>query len=220
MKIFSKTAIVSALIVLSCHSVLAVQAIVVDGDTIEINGVSHRLHGIDTPEAGQRCNKAGSGTWRCGDAATEALITLTRGKDVTCDNRGLDGFQRVISVCTINGVDINQLLVRQGYAWAFSKFSNDYVPAENKARRERLGIWQAPTQTAEEFRAARWKVEKQVSPNGCPIKGNISKNGRIYHAPWSPWYSRTKISINKGERWFCSEADALQAGWRAPYWGN
>ena len=220
MKITSKTAILISLTLLSSQTVLAGNAIVVDGDTIEINGVKHRLHGIDTPEAGQKCNKAGGGTWRCGDAATKALIALTRGKDVTCDNRGLDDFQRVISVCVADDVNLNDTMVRRGYAWAFREFSDDYVSAETEARNARLGIWQAPTQTAKEFRTARWKVAKQVSPNGCPIKGNISENGRIYHAPWSPWYSRTKVSTNKGERWFCSEAEALTAGWRAPYWGN
>ena len=58
----------------------------------------------------------------------------------------------------------------------------------------------------------------QVQHKGCPIKGTISKNGRIYHAPWPPWYKRTKVSLNKGERWFCSEREALDAGWRAPVW--
>lgn len=199
---------------------LAGQALVVDGDTLEIAGIKHRLHGIDTPEAGQKCSKAGGGTWRCGDAATESLIALTRGKDVRCDDRGQDDFNRTISVCKVDGLDINATMVRLGYAWAFRKFSTDYVAEEDAARAERVGVWQAHTQTAEEFRAEKWAVAKQVSPTGCPIKGNISKNGRIYHAPWSPWYNRTKINLNKGERWFCSEAEALQAGWRAPYWGK
>jgi hypothetical protein len=32
--------------------------------------------------------------------------------------------------------------------------------------------------------------------------------------PWSPWYARVKIDESRGERWFCSEAEALAAGWR------
>ena len=51
---------------------------------------------------------------------------------------------------------------------------------------------------------------------GCRIKGNISQNGRIYHVPGSPSYEQTKIDESKGERWFCSEAEARAAGWRAP----
>ena len=195
-------------------------ALVIDGDTIEVDGQNYRLHGIDAPEAGQKCSRANGGTWKCGDTATEALVSLLSGKDVQCDDRGQDAFNRTIAVCSANGIEINREMVLKGYAWAFRKFSEDYVPEEDKARSEGLGIWQASTQTAEAFRAERWAVAEQVSPKGCPIKGNISRNGRIYHTPWSPWYKRTKINLNKGERWFCSEAEALQAGWRAPYWGN
>jgi hypothetical protein len=58
---------------------------------------------------------------------------------------------------------------------------------------------------------------KAPDPN-CPIKGNINSKGeRIYHTPWgSRNYDRTKINTAKGERWFCNEAEAVAAGWRAP----
>ena len=52
------------------------------------------------------------------------------------------------------------------------------------------------------------------APSGCAIKGNVTKNGRIYHMPWSPWYAQIKIEPDKGKRWFCTEAEALAAGWR------
>ncbi|MCP1835114.1 hypothetical protein J2R76_003450 [Bradyrhizobium sp. USDA 4532] len=50
---------------------------------------------------------------------------------------------------------------------------------------------------------------------GCPIKGNLSAAGeRIYHLPGQMYYSQTRINWFRGERWFCSEASALAAGWR------
>lgn len=54
-----------------------------------------------------------------------------------------------------------------------------------------------------------------VSPS-CKIKGNVSINTgeRIYHVPGQEFYSITEISSRYGERWFCSEAEAQQAGWR------
>ena len=53
-------------------------------------------------------------------------------------------------------------------------------------------------------------------PPGCLIKGNISRNGQIYHVPGkSRWYEKTCIN-RPGERWFCSEQEARRAGWRAP----
>jgi hypothetical protein len=45
------------------------------------------------------------------------------------------------------------------------------------------------------------------------IKGNISKNGRLYHLPGTEAYAKTRISEGKGERWFCTEAEARAAGW-------
>jgi hypothetical protein len=55
-----------------------------------------------------------------------------------------------------------------------------------------------------------------VSPgDGCVIKGNVSSSGeRIYHLPGQEYYSRTHISISRGERMFCSEDEARRAGWR------
>jgi hypothetical protein len=49
----------------------------------------------------------------------------------------------------------------------------------------------------------------------CNIKGNVSSSGeRIYHVPGQRYYSDTRIEPHKGERWFCSEAEARAAGWR------
>lgn len=53
--------------------------------------------------------------------------------------------------------------------------------------------------------------------SSCPIKGNINSKGeRIYHSPGMPSYASTRIDTQKGERWFCSVAEAEHAGWRAP----
>lgn len=43
---------------------------------------------------------------------------------------------------------------------------------------------------------------------------------RVYHTPDSPWYGRTEIDTDAGERWFCTEREALDAGWRAPNRGQ
>lgn len=200
---------------------LAGTARVIDGDTLEIGDVTYRLHGIDAPEYGQKCNEAGGGTWPCGRVAVQAMEQLVDGADVICDGRGADDYGRTLAVCSVAGQDINAAMVEQGNAWAYRRFSDDYAAVEDRARAEGVGIWQAPTEPAWEYRAARWDVAKQEAPEGCPIKGNIAKDGeRIYHAPWSPWYSRTKLSTDKGERWFCTEGEAIDAGWRAPMWGR
>jgi hypothetical protein len=54
-----------------------------------------------------------------------------------------------------------------------------------------------------------------VGSFGCNIKGNINDQGeRIYHVPGQKYYDKTVITFWRGERWFCSEAEAQKAGWR------
>jgi micrococcal nuclease len=53
-------------------------------------------------------------------------------------------------------------------------------------------------------------------PPGCVIKGNISSSSgeKIYHVPGQRYYEQTKIESEKGERWFCTEEEAIANGWR------
>lgn len=209
-----------ALVICASSPVSAVSARVVDGDTIEISGIRYRLHGIDAPEAGQSCAKKGGGNWPCGREAISAMEDIVSAGTVTCEDRGQDGYGRTIGICRVGGLDINKSMVERGLAWAFVKYSRDYEGEETVARNQRKGVWQADTETPWDFRSHKWDVAKQDSPDNCPIKGNISKQGMVYHAPWSPWYTKTKVSLKDGERWFCSEDEAVKAGWRVPIWGH
>jgi len=51
---------------------------------------------------------------------------------------------------------------------------------------------------------------------GCDIKGNVSFDSgeKIYHLPNQEFYSNTVINTKYGERWFCTEAEAIANGWR------
>lgn len=194
---------------------------VVDGDTIRSADGSFRLEGIDAPEAGQTCNSARGGRWRCGEAATNRMNALVAGQDVRCEPHGLDDYGRTLATCRSGSTNINELMVREGLAWAFRKYSMTYAAVEDAARQARRGIWQADTETPWRYRERRWEAARQDAPAGCPIKGNINAKGeRIYHAPWSPWYEGTGVDPKRGERWFCTEKEALDAGWRAPLSGK
>lgn len=187
---------------------------VTDGDTIVINGVHIRLEGIDAPEAGQTCQRRWFGAWPCGSAATLALVNLVEGRTVTCEDKGPDKYGRTLGLCRIDGKDINAFMVRQGHAWAFVRYSTSYVKEEAEARAQKIGIWQGEAIPAWDYRARRWADVEQTAPNGCAIKGNVTKHGRIYHMPWSPWYGQIRMETEKGKRWFCSETEAVAAGWR------
>ncbi len=190
------------------------RAEVVDGDTLDVGGHRVRLEGIDAPELGQSCPRPSSGSWSCGRKAREALSKLVKGHRVTCQSKGKDGYGRDLAICFVAGEDVNAALVRQGLAWAFVKYSNTYVREEGEARSHGVGVWQADATPPWTFRASKWQAAETEAPEGCAIKGNISRNGRIYHVPWGNWYGRVRIDTDGGERWFCSEAEALAAGWR------
>lgn len=189
---------------------------VVDGDTIDIGVVRVRLHGIDAPEAAQTCQDAFGAEWQCGIAAAYRLAELVDGRPIECLALDRDQYGRVIGRCFVDGADQNAIMVEEGLAWAYRHFSDDYVGLEQTAQAQVLGIWQGPAQAPWDYRANRWERAVAASPNGCPIKGNINSSGeRIYHTPWSPWYDRTSIDESRGQRWFCDENEAVEAGWRA-----
>lgn len=190
---------------------------VVDGDTKNVGNVTVRINGIDAAELGQKCDLFIGGNWACDDAAADRLAMLADGRVVECEAHGNDPYGRVVATCFVDGVDLGQKLVAEGLAWAFVKYDAVYFDHEVAAKAAELGVWQGAPQAPWDYRADRWERAAETSPRtGCPVKGNINAEGeRIYHTPWSPWYGRTKISVEKGERWFCDEAEAVEAGWRA-----
>jgi len=197
--------------------VLSGRVSVIDGDTFEMHGKRIRLHGIDAPESGQQCKGANGKTYRCGQMAAKQMSGYVSGQTVNCEILDKDRYGRFIARCLVNGTDVNELLVKEGWALAYRQYSKDYVRAEAKAKLDNIGLWQGQFVEPWDWRRGK-RLTKATVPktNDCIIKGNISSSGKIYHTPSSPWYARTKINTAKGERWFCSEEEAEAAGWRAP----
>src|SRR5215469_18337938 len=99
-------------------------ASVIDGDTIEIHGQRIRLHGIDAPEASQLCDLDGK-PWRCGQASANALAEYLGRRTVTCDPRDRDRYRRLVAACSVAGTSINAWMVREGWAVAYRRYSQD-----------------------------------------------------------------------------------------------
>ena len=190
---------------------------IVDGDTFAYRDGKVRLYGIDAPENAQHCRDAAGGDYRCGLAATEALATFVAGREIRCLGTDRDRYGRLIAVCRVGGREINRWMVSAGWARAYLRYSHDYAAEERDAAQARRGLWAGSFEAPWEFRHSGRQAAVAATPvPGCPIKGNISANGRIYHTPSSRWYDRTVVDPSKGERWFCSEREARDAGWRAP----
>lgn len=56
-------------------------------------------------------------------------------------------------------------------------------------------------------------VTASSNSGDCKIKGNVTTE-KIYHMPGCGSYEKTTINESQGERWFCSESEAVAAGWR------
>jgi endonuclease YncB( thermonuclease family) len=192
------------------------QARIIDGDTLDLAGVRIRLFGIDAPEHNQNCTDDRGKRWACGTFATQTLKALTRG-ELSCEELDRDRYGRVVARCSVGGRDIAEQMVAQGAAFAYRRYSMDYVGVETRAEKRGLGLWSGEAEQPSDFRHANAspKPASVGAPDGCAIKGNISKSGRIYHVPGQRFYTKTSISEKDGEHWFCSEAEARAAGWRA-----
>ena len=190
---------------------------VIDGDTLEMHGKRIRLYGIDAPESGQSCLDPEGESYRCGQTSANKMESYTFENLVTCEVTDTDRYGRLVAACFVDGEDVNRLLVSEGWALAYRRYSTDYVLAEEKAKRLGLGMWKGKFVEPWDWRRGERLHDATVlKTDDCLIKGNISSRGKIYHTPSSPWYDRTKINIAKGERWFCTEEEAQAAGWRAP----
>lgn len=191
------------------------QASVIDGDTLEVHGTRVRLYGIDAPESGQLCVVEAREV-RCGQQAALALSDRIGWATVNCVPRDIDRYGRTVAVCSVGGDDLNAWMVSQGWAMAYRQYSSDYVQQEIAASQAKAGIWAGQFVAPWDWRRGeRMPADTSQRPGDCTIKGNISSKGeRIYHVPGGQYYSRTRISPDKGELWFCTEAEAQAAGWR------
>ena len=114
---------------------------VIDADTLAIAGRAVRLEGIDAPEKRQVCRRNGR-RYQCGVAATQALRQRIGGGRVTCAIGGRDNDGRSLGIChAADGTDLNGWLVEHGWALAYRRFSERYVPQEERARAAGAGLW-------------------------------------------------------------------------------
>ena len=113
---------------------------IIDGDTIHINKIRYRLHGIDAPEIKQLC-KIKDKKYNCGVKSKEFLISLVGNQSVKCNQKDIDRYKRIIAECFVRETNINKELVRNGWALAYRDYSKDYVPDEEFAQENNLGMW-------------------------------------------------------------------------------
>lgn len=212
------------------------RARVMDGDTIDIAGVHVRFEGVDAPETDQICLDGSGKRWTCGVTARDRLRDKIGEREVSCTSLGTDQYGRTLGVCRLGNENLNRWTVEQGLALAYRYYSNAYVSDEDHARELKSGLWRGTFVAPWDWRhrspatvvmgavsvplsAHPELTSKEIAndaPNtACTIKGNVNRNGdRIFHEPGQRDYQKVNMGKGNGERWFCSEQEALAAGWR------
>jgi endonuclease YncB( thermonuclease family) len=214
---------IAALALILTSPVWAAEPIVIDGDTLTVDGTTCRLDGIDASELNQICLDEKRQEWKCGLTARDALAKLIANRTIRCDDKGIDKVHpnRRICICTVEGMDItlNEWLVREGWALNFEPYARRrFLAPQRDAEKNRRGMWQGCFAAPWDLR--RWKKDAPLMGSQCPpgarerifpeaacsIKGSRS---RIYHMPGCPNYD----SITNVVKWFCSEDEARAEGY-------
>ncbi len=114
---------------------------VADGDTITILDKKYRqtkirLYGIGTPEKGQPYGKA----------AKKFTSKLTYKEQAKVRQYDKDRYGRTVGVVFVDGINVNEEIIRAGYAWQYQKyckasFCKDWLQLEKKARNSKIGLW-------------------------------------------------------------------------------
>ena len=197
---------------------------VIDGDTVEIDGHAVQLYGIDAPELGQYCERAGD-LWACGSEAALFLKNTVQfeGPPVECSPWGEApaddrSSEIMIGVCQVGPKVVGLTMVQNGYAAALPDSFPDYKEAEEQARQAKLGIWRGdfvPPWQWREGKGAEARSSDWV--RSCNVKGTLGPAGeRVYYVPTDQGYDEVAIDPARGERSFCSDEEARAAGWSRP----
>lgn len=211
---------------------------VVDGDTIDVmlNNKTERLRliGMDTPETKDPRKPVQCFGQEASNKATELLLNkkVRLEADDTQDN--VDKYDRLLRYVYLeDGLFFNKWMIENGYAYEYTynvpyKYQVEFKQAQITAKDKQLGLWDPNTcngstlldnssdeQVKTDTNQTTPTTPVPVSNTDCDIKGNISASGeKIYHVIGCGSYARTVIDESKGERWFCSEQEAVNAGWR------
>lgn len=172
---------------------------VIDGDTFETKEKQLiRLSSADAPEL-DKC-------W--GSEAKKALETLVLEKPLYIKVQYRDSYYRLISVVYTPDGSVNEAMIRQGdayYAKTGKDSGEELVEAATEAREKQRGIHsQACTQMVNTLNQK------------CSIKGNQRANEKIYYTPSCWYYDQVKVQLYGDDQWFCTENDAVKAGFRKP----
>ena len=122
------------------NSVYADQLTVTDGDTIRIGEERIRFSGIDAPELKQTCLYQEI-EFNCGEFSKNLLIEKISNQEVNCIRESKDQYGRTLAECFVGKESLSSYLVREGYAFAYRDYSDQFIADEEFAQSRGNGMW-------------------------------------------------------------------------------
>jgi endonuclease YncB( thermonuclease family) len=122
------------------NSVYADKLTVTDGDTIRIGEERIRFSGIDAPELKQTCIYQEI-EFNCGGFSKNLLIEKIADQEVSCIRESKDQYGRTLAECFVGKESLSSYLVREGYAFAYRKYSDKFIADEEYAQSKGNGMW-------------------------------------------------------------------------------
>jgi len=116
------------------------QLIVTDGDTIRIGDERIRFSGIDAPEIKQTCIYQEM-EFKCGEFSKNLLIEKISNQQVSCIRESTDQYGRTLAECFLGKESLSSYLVREGYAFAYRRYSDKFILDEEYAQSKGNGMW-------------------------------------------------------------------------------
>lgn len=132
-----------------------------------------RLNGIDCPEINQPFGEDAR------DFVNKFLLD-----SVTIIPLTVDKYGRTIADAFYNDTLINFLLIKNGYAWHYKKYSSDIVlsEAEEEAKVERKGLWSDPDVVAPwDWRSGNYDYSKFIEGDEAKVFICIGSENSYFH---------------------------------------
>lgn len=143
---------------------------IINGDTIQIGNRIIRLFGIDAPEPSQTCATRTGTSYRCGQKAALELRKMLGNSEVVCNIMEQNARGHAIGTCAVGPYDVGAAMISNGWAVAYRQFSGDvYVPYENNARSQQLGLWEGEFYMPWDWREHNAMQKKSLLETAIPM---------------------------------------------------
>ena len=156
--------------------------------------------GVNAPELG-KC---------LGNEAKEELIQLTLNKNINLKDQFSDPYGRIMANVFVGKKYINGEILSLGLGrmdYYENPHRNELKTAYGEARGKKLGVFSGAC-------ISRTALINPETGEQCDIKGNIDDNTqkKYYFLPDCRNYSQVTIDLSSEDTWFCSEEEAIKAG--------